>query len=184
MRARAGDPPRTMAQKILAGRCADPTLSGDVVQVKVDQIVLARAPLRAIAEAREAGLKKTSAEVAIIYDTVAVSDSRPGSRLHGEEMQAAAAEVLAHGVVIARPGVGFPAPVHLERFASPARLCVTDDPRLAGVGGIGMLSIVVSPGMLGQALAQGSIVLRPPRSVQVLLSGRTRPFVCARDIAH
>jgi aconitate hydratase len=172
-----------MAQKILAGRCADPTLSGDVVLVKVDQIVLARAPLRAIAEAREAGLKKTSAEVAIIYDAHAVTGSSPASRVHSEEMQAAASEVLAHGVVIGRPGVGFPAPVHLERFASPARLCVTDEPRLASVGGIGMLTIVVSPGMLGQALAQGSIQMRPPRSVQVLLSGRTRPFVCARDIA-
>ena len=181
MRARAGDPPRTMAQKILAGRCADPTLSGDVVSVKVDQIVLTRAPLRAIAEAREAGLKKTSAEVAIVYDVHAVTGT--ASRLHSEEMQAAAAEVLSHGIVIGRPGVGFPAPVHLERFASPARLCVTDDPRLASVGGIGMLTIVVSPGMLGQALAQGSILMRPPRSVQVLLSGRTRPFVCARDVA-
>lgn len=170
-----------MAQKILAGRCADPTLSGDVVQVKVDQIVLTRAPLRAVAEAREAGLKKTSAEVAIVYDTMAVTST--ASRLHNEEMHAAAAEVLAHGIVIARPGVGFPAPVHLERFASPARLCVTDDPRLASVGGIGMLTIVVSPGLLGQALAQGSIAMRPPRSVQVLLSGRTRPFVCARDVA-
>jgi aconitate hydratase len=170
-----------MAQKILAGRCADPTLSGDVVTVKVDQIVLARAPLRAIAEAREAGLKKTSAEVAIIYDAHAVTST--ASRHYSEEMQAAAAEVLAHGVVIGRPGVGFPAPVHLERFASPARLCVTDEPRLASVGGIGMLTIVVSPGMLGQALAQGSIQMRPPRSVQVLLSGRTRPFVCARDVA-
>src|SRR3954463_6822622 len=105
MRARAGDPPRTMAQKILAGRCADPTLSGDVVLVKVDQIVLARAPLRAIAEAREAGLKKPSAEVAIIYDTMAVAST--SSRHHTDEMQAAAAEVLAHGVVIGRPGVGF-----------------------------------------------------------------------------
>jgi aconitate hydratase len=181
MRARAGDPPRTMAQKILAGRCADPTLSGDVINVKVDQIVLARAPLRAIAEAREAGLKKTSAEVAIIYDAHAVSGT--ASRGYSEEMQAATAEVLAHGIVIGRPGVGFPAPVHLERFASPARLCVTDEPRLASVGGIGMLTLVVSPGLLGMALAQGSILLRPPRSVQVLLSGRTRPFVCARDVA-
>lgn len=170
-----------MAQKILAGRCADPTLSGDVVQVKVDQIVLTRNPLRAIAEAREAGLKKTSAEVAIVYDAHAVTGS--ASRHYSEEMHAASAEVLAHGIVIGRPGVGFPAPVHLERFASPARLCVTDDPRLAGVGGIGMLTLVVAPGMLGQALAQGSILLRPPRSVQVLLSGRTRPFVCARDVA-
>ncbi len=183
MRARAGDPPRTMAQKILAGRCADPMLAGTQVSVKVDQIVLSRSPLRAIAEAREAGLKKTSAEVAIVYDTRNVG-SAPPPKGGSEDLHAASGEILSHGIVIARAGVGFPAPVHLERFASPARLCVTDDPRLAGVGGIGMLTIVVSPGMLGQALAQGSIVLRPPRSVQVLLSGRTRPFVCARDIAH
>lgn len=179
MRARAGDPPRTMAQKILAGRCQDPTLAGDLVEVKVDQIVLARDPLRAVAEAREAGLKKTTAEVAIAYDThcVRAAGATP-------EIPLSDADILGTGIVVARAGVGFPAPVHLERFASPARLCVTDDPRLAGVGGIGMLTIVVAPGMLAQALAQGSIVLRPPRSVQVLLSGRTRPFVCARDIAH
>jgi aconitate hydratase len=171
-----------MAQKILAGRCADPMLAGSQVSVKVDQIVLSKSPLRAIAEAREAGLKKTSAEVAIVYDTQGVG-SHAGPR-PSEDIQSATPEILGHGLVIARPGIGFPAPVHLERFASPARLCVTDDPRLAGVGGIGMLTIVVSPGMLGQALAQGSIVIRPPRSVQVLLSGRTRPFVCARDVAH
>lgn len=178
MRARAGDPPRTMAQKILAGRCNDPMLSGALVEVKVDQIVLARDPARAIAEAREAGLKKTTAEVAIAYDTHCIGG--PGS----PAVTFADADALAHGIVVARAGVGFPAPVHLERFASPGRLCVTDDPRLAGVGGIGMLTFVVAPGMLAQALAQGSILVRPPRSVQVLLSGRTRPFVCARDIAH
>ena len=170
-----------MAQKILAGRCADPMLTGAQVTVKVDQIVLCRSPLRAIAEAREAGLKKTSAEVAIVYDTQCIGAA---AKARPEDIVAATPEILGHGIVVARPGVGFPAPVHLERFASPARLCVTDDPRLAGVGGIGMLTMVVSPGMLGQALAQGSIVLRPPRSVQVLLSGRTRPFICARDIAH
>ncbi|MBX3233710.1 MAG: 3-isopropylmalate dehydratase [Labilithrix sp.] len=171
-----------MAQKILAGRCADPMLAGSQVSVKVDQIVLTRAPLRAIAEAREAGLKKTTAEVAIVYDTHCAGSA--ASRAKIEDIQAATPEILGHGIVIARPGIGYPAPVHLERFASPARLCVTDDPRLAGVGGIGMLTIVVPPGQLGAALATGSITLRPPRSVQVLLSGRTRPFICARDIAH
>jgi aconitate hydratase len=171
-----------MAQKILAGRCADPMLTGSQVSVKVDQIVLCRSPLRAIAEAREAGLKKTTAEVAIVYDTHCAGSAV--SRAKIEDIQAATPEILGHGIVIARPGIGYPAPVHLERFASPARLCVTDDPRLAGVGGIGMLTIVVPPGQLGAALATGSITLRPPRSVQVLLSGRTRPFVCARDIAH
>jgi aconitase family protein (aconitate hydratase) len=173
MRARAGDPPRTMAQKILAGRAADPTLAGDMIEVKVDQVVLARSPMRAFAEGLQAGLKKTSVEVAIAYDTACVTErTRPVSP-----------DVLGHGLILGRPGVGYPGPVHLERFASPARLCVTDEPRLAGVGGIGMLSVVVPPGQLGQALAQGEVWLRPPRSVQVLLSGRMRPFVCARDVA-
>ncbi len=176
MRARAGDPPRTMAQKILAGRCADPSLSGELVQVKVDQIVLARAPARAIAEGVAAGLKKTGVETVIAYDRRVVTE--PGAALPFDM-----AEMLSHGVLVGRAGAGFPSAVHIERFASPARLCVTDEPRLAGVGGVGMLSIVVSPGQLGQALAHGTVWMRPPRSVQVLLSGRVRPFVCARDVA-
>jgi len=171
-----------MAQKVLAGRAdGSGRLGGgkDMIEVKVDQIVLARAPGLAFADALASGLKRTHAEVAVAYDTVCVTDD-------GSPASAAlrvCPEMLAHGILIARPGVGFPSSVHLERFASPARLCVTDEPRLASVGGLGMLTFVVPPGQLGQALAHGTILLRPPRSVQVLLSGRVRPFVCARDIA-
>ena len=75
MRARAGEPPRTMAQKILAARSRSrsgaqsaPHLAGDMVEVSVDQIVLARAPMRALEQALGAGLKKTSVEVAVAYD--------------------------------------------------------------------------------------------------------------------
>ncbi len=183
MRARAGDPPRTMAQKVLAGRASDPLClsasarSDAMVEVKVDQIVLARAPGRAFADALLSGLRRTRVEVAVAYDAACVTgtDGAPG---HG-----VSPAMLSHGLLIARAGIGFPAPVHLERFASPARLCVTDEPRLAAVGGLGMLTLVVPPGQLGQALAEGTILVRPPRSVQVLLSGRMRPFVCARDIA-
>ena len=51
MRARAGDPPRTMTQKILAGRAEDPSLSSDLLRVKIDQVVLSREPERALSEA-------------------------------------------------------------------------------------------------------------------------------------
>jgi aconitate hydratase len=185
MRARAGDPPRTMAQKVLAGRAAaDPTLSGQLVQVKVDQIVLARAPLRAFAEAALAGTKRTTAEVAIAYDGTCVTESTAsGGASPRGTLVAAAGDMLVHGLMVARSGIGYPSSVHLERFASPARLCVTDEARLAGVGGVGMLSLVVPPGQIGHALATGTVWLRPPRSIQVLLSGRVRPFVCARDVA-
>ncbi len=168
-----------MAQKILSARSGDPTLAEDMVGAAVDQIVLARSPMRAHAAAMAAGLKKPSAEVAIAYDTRCIS----GNEAADESTRAASAEMLAHGILVARAGVGFPGPVHLERFASPARLCVTDDPRLASVGGIGMLSLVVPTASLAQALVQGSVLVRPPVSVQVLLGGRLRPFVCARDVA-
>ena len=180
MRARAGDPPRTMAQKILAGRTEDPTLAGETIEVKVDQLVLARAPLVHFAEALGAGLKRTPVEVAVVYDGTCVQATADP---RGAELAAWTAELVAHGLLVARPGVGFVTPVHLERFASPARLCVTDEPRLAAVGGIGMLTLVVPSGQLGHALARGTVWLRPPRSIQILVSGRTRPFVCARDVS-
>jgi aconitate hydratase len=167
-----------MAQKVLAARSRDPGLASDQLEVDVDQIVLVRAPGAALAHAVAAGLKKTSAEVAVAYDGHCVTGAPTGA-----VARISSGDLLAHGVLLARPGVGFPGPVHLERFASPARLCVTDDPRLAGVGGIGMLTLVVPTASLGRALAQGSVLLRRPVSVQVLMAGRLRPFVCARDVA-
>src|SRR5579883_163367 len=153
MRARAGDSPRTMAQKILVGRAADPALSSDIVEVKVDQVVLARSPLRAFSEALACGMKRTSVEVAIAYDGRCIVDAATSAAGSEHEPYATTPEMLGHGILVARPGVGYPQAVHLERFAAPARLCVTDEPRLAGTGGLGMLTLVVSPGVLGQALA-------------------------------
>jgi aconitate hydratase len=175
-----------MAQKILSARSGESTFARGqaegMVRAEVDQIVLARAPSRALAAAVAAGLKKPSAEVAIAYDTRCIA-GRSARGADESSTRASSADLLAHGILVARAGVGFPGPVHIERFASPARLCITDDPRLASVGGIVMLALVVPTASLGQALAQGSVLVRPPVSVQVLLSGRLRPFVCARDVA-
>ncbi|WP_394838308.1 hypothetical protein LVJ94_15505 [Pendulispora rubella] len=164
-----------MAEKILAGRAAGPARAKHEVDVKVDQVVLVRDPRRALAEGVAAGLKKASPEVSIAYDTVCVRDPSSPAPL--------ATEALSHGLSVARAGAGFPAPVHLERFASPARLAVTDEPRLAALGGVGMLTWVVPPSALGHALARGRVRLRPPRSIQVQLTGKLRPFVGARDVA-
>src|SRR4029077_20653979 len=134
------------------------------------QVILARAPSRAYAAALGAGMKKTPAELVIAYDGLCVT-----GRQAPDDASSIPREMLGRGIFIARAGVGFPAPVHLERFASPARLCVTDEPRLASVGGIGMLTLVVPTASLAQALTQGNVLVRPPVSVQVLLGGRLRP---------
>jgi aconitate hydratase len=180
MRARAGDPPRTMTQKILAGRAEENApATSDLVRVKIDQVVLSREPERPLAEALLAGARKFSVEVAVAYDTRCVT--RAGDTT-SPSAQRAYRDALGLGLLLARPGIGFPAAVHLERFGSPARLAVTDDPRLASVGGAGMLALVSPPAQLAEALATGSAWIRRPRSIQVLLSGRVRPFVCVRDV--
>jgi aconitate hydratase len=170
-----------MAQKIFAARSSDESPGSEEALVQVDQVVLARAPGRAFEQALAGGLKKSSVEVALAYDGRCVTGAEP--RDERDDARIPAGDMLAHGIWVARAGVGFPAPVHLERFASPARLCVTDEPRLGGVGGIGMLTLVVPAASLAQALVRGSIRVRRPVSVQVLLSGRLRPFVCARDVS-
>src|SRR3954470_8226116 len=127
-RAKAGDPPRTMVQKILAGRSSGAVSRGHVA-VKADQAAIATRPHATLDEAISRGLKRTSLETAVVYETACVRDGHPS--IDADARHA----ILSHGVVLARAGAGFAPAVHLERFASPARLCVTDEPRLASIGG-------------------------------------------------
>jgi hypothetical protein len=105
-----------MVQKIIAARLRSGApspllLAGEMVETQADQIVLARAPMRAIGEALDDGMKKASAEVAVAYDGCCVT----GRQVGVEEANTVSAEMLARGVLYARSGIGFPGPVHLER---------------------------------------------------------------------
>jgi aconitate hydratase len=171
-----------MTQKILAGRTDEASLSAELVQVKVDQVVLAREPNRVLGRAVELGLRKAAVEVAVAYPRRCVTWQGEGeAALRAPD--AVPQQALDMGVLVARPGIGFAPTVHLERFGSPARLVLTDEPRMSAVGGAGMLTLPASASQLAEALRTGSTWVRPARSVQILLSGRTRPFVCVRDVA-
>ena len=176
MRARAGDPPRTMADKIFAGRHPQSFAPGDRLDVKIDHVALARDCGGTLALAKEAGLKSSPVEVAVAYAPRAIDDAEA-------DVPANIAAFVAHGVTWARSGVGYSAAVHLERFSGPSRICVTDDPRMVGLGGMGMLTYLLSPFELARALVRGTATVQAPRTVQVLVSGKTRPFVSTRDVA-
>lgn len=180
MRAKAGDPPRTMSQKILASH-ADDEAPASLIEVKVDQVVLAREPHRILAAAVKSGLTKSAVEVAVAYPSYCISTREEECDPHSPHR--IPKEAVALGFLVAQRGAGFAPPVHLERFSSPARLLLTDEPRLSSSGAIGMLTLPASRSQLSQALREGITSVRPPRSVQVLLSGRIRPFVSVRDVA-
>jgi aconitate hydratase len=171
-----------MPQKILSGRADNPRLDEDFIRVRVDQVILANEPNRVLAAALQPGLKRIAVETAVAYDTHCVTTGSK-EELEQRAPQQVMREAVHWGVVVARAGIGFPSAVHLERFAAPARLAVTDDPRLAAAGGAGMLTLLASHTQIAEALRDGTMMMRPPRSVQILLSGKIRPFVCVRDLA-
>ncbi|MFO0659006.1 MAG: aconitase family protein [Polyangiaceae bacterium] len=173
-----------MAQKILAGRAVESAAGqgssaiAETLVVKVDQVVLAARPAGVIDEATSLGMRASSVETAVAYDGVCVSSGAGTTPLS----EARLLQLASLGFQVARSGLGFAPSVHLERFGAPARLAVTDDPRLAMLGGVGMLVVPVSPHQLAQALVRGVVELSAPRVVQVLLSGRLSAFVAARDV--
>ena len=137
MRAKAGDPPRTMPQKILVGRTEDARLEEDIVRVRVDQVILAREPNDILREAADWGSSKSAVETAVVYDTRCVTgDCFSGGA--GEEGAGRATQEVTRsfidsfvdsGLVIARAGIGFPSAVHLERFAAPGGFATPKKPR-------------------------------------------------------
>ncbi len=169
-----------MCQKILASHCDDDADDQGLIEVKVDQVVLAHEPSRVLGAAVEAGLQRCVPEVCVAYPPhcVAIGPDDADPRAP----QRVPPETLSLGLLVAQPGAGFAAVVHLERFGSPARLLLSDEPRLAACGAAGMLAIPASRSQLIAALCHGKTQLRPARSIHVSFSGRLRPFVCMRDV--
>ena len=166
MRAREGDPLRSIPRRIVDAHRAT---SG---AVRVDHVAITdMGRLAAVLEA--IGDRPLVPELVVAY-----VPATPRSAVDVDAL-------VARGVVVARPGAGTAATVHLERFASPGRVLVTDDPRLAAVGASGML-VVHADGVaaLAEVLAEGRIGLPEVATLRVSLEGKLRPFVGATDIAY
>ena len=169
-----------MCQKILAGHESGANAATGLIEVRVDQVALGLEPNRILEAAVDAGLTKSNVEVTVAYPSHCFNTraSSSGQSSHYKITP----EAANWGLLVAQPGAGFASTIHFERFACPFRLLLTDDPRLANSGAVGMLTLPASRSQLCEALLSGKTSIRPAVSVQVLLSGRIRPFVSARDV--
>jgi len=183
MKGRSKDSTRTLVERILAGHrpggpsepSTDVEVRGDGRTCKVDQLVLGRMLGNVLGAARAHGDRTSAVEVAVAYPPECISwdGGATASRVDDQGTPS--------GLLIAQPGAGFAPVVHLERFAAPGRVAVVDDPRLAVLGAMGMLTLVRGQEELGAVLRSGSLTLADPVSVLVAVTGRLRPFVSVRD---
>ncbi len=87
-----------------------------------------------------------------------------------------------YGLYFSRPGNGICHQVHLERFAAPGKTLLGSDSHTPTAGGMGMLAIGAGGLDVAIAMAGGPFSLRMPRVCRVVLNGRLRPWVTAKDV--
>lgn len=177
------DTGRTLSQRLLAHHQVDEAGEAEegLLTLKVDQVILSRKPNLVLGRAVGSGLTRSAVEVSVAYPPYCIATDR--SEVDANSPFVIPPDTVSLGFLVAQPGAGFASAIHLERFASPGRLALTDDPRLAPTGATGMLTLVASTAQLTEALLTGQTKLRAPVTVQVSLSGRLRPFVGYRDAA-
>lgn len=87
-----------------------------------------------------------------------------------------------HGIYFSRPGNGICHQVQLERFGVPGMTLLGSDSHTPTGGGIGMLAIGAGGLDVAVAMGGGPYYLMMPRTSRVVLNGKLRPWVTAKDI--
>ncbi len=174
MRARFGEAPRTMTQKLLAARGAGASAGsdGEGARVRVEQLAVTQAVTLAAVVAHSGPARRGLPELAVAY--LEHASGAP---------QAGASALAALGFAVARPGAGVPEAVHLERFSSPARVLLTDAEGFASQGGVGLLALRGDASAFAEVLATGAVSVPHACSMHLNVTGRVRAFVSPQDVA-
>ena len=172
---------KTMCYKILSAHLMEGNLkAGETITVKIDQTLTQDATCTmAYLQFEAMGLDKVKNELAVSYvdhNTVQVGFENFDDH---EYLRTVANE---KGVVFSRAGNGICHQVHLERFALPGKTLIGSDSHTPTAGGVGSFSF--GAGGLDVALAMAGVgyTMVAPKVINIVLKGKLRPFVSAKDV--
>lgn len=173
---------QTIVEKIISSHCGRDVRAGELVVARVDFAIAqdGTAPL-AIKRFREMGREKVFApdRIAFFVDHSAPSPSKNIASLH-KLMRDFARE---QGINFYDVGSGVCHVVTVEEgWISPGDLVVGADSHTCTYGALNTLATGVGSTDLAAVMASGSIWLRVPESIKVLLKGKIPPGVYAKDI--
>ncbi|MCL2370710.1 MAG: aconitate hydratase [Firmicutes bacterium] len=89
---------------------------------------------------------------------------------------------LKHGVYVSKPGNGICHQVHIERFGVPGYTLTGSDSHTPTAGGLGMLGIGAGGLDVALNMAGAPLYLNMPKVINVILTGRLRAGVSAKDV--
>ncbi len=170
-----------VTQKILAEHLAGGSLTpGAELALRIDQTLTQDATgTLAFLQFEALGLDRVKNELAVSYvdhNTIQAGFENADDHRY---LKSAAARF---GAVFSPPGNGICHQLHLERFGIPGKTLLGSDSHTPTGGGLGMLAIGAGGLDVAMAMAGGPFYLTAPRVVRIVLQGRLKPWVAAKDI--
>jgi aconitate hydratase len=170
-----------VTQKILAEHLAGGALTpGSELAIRIDQTLTQDATgTMAYLQFEAMGLDRIKNELAVSYvdhNTIQVGFENADDHRY---LQSAAARF---GAIFSRPGNGICHQLHLERFGVPGKTLLGSDSHTPTGGGLGMIALGAGGLDVAMAMAGSAFYLTAPKVIHVILKGRLKPWLSAKDI--
>ena len=173
--------PQSLVQKLVAGHLVSgEPMPGQEIGLRMDQVLLTDTNgTMAWLQFEAMGFDRVKAETVVTYADHQVYQFDARNTEDHRYLQTASRRF---GGYYSKPGNGICHQVHLETFGAPGRTLLGTDSHTPLCGALGMLAI--GAGGLDVACAMGGspYYFPLPRIVRVVLTGRLRPWVAAKDV--
>lgn len=171
----------TLAQKIIKSHLVSGEMTpGSEIGLKIDQTLTQDATgTMAYLEFEAMGIKRVKTEKSVAYidhNTLQTGFENADDHRYIQTM------AKKHGLYFSRPGNGICHQIHLERFGRPGATLIGSDSHTPTGGGLGMLAFGAGGLDVAVAMGGGTYYIPMPKMVKVVLNGRLRPWVSAKDI--
>ncbi|MCQ2425966.1 MAG: aconitate hydratase [Lachnospiraceae bacterium] len=173
----------TLAEKIIKAHLieGDMSVPGSDISLKIDQTLTQDATgTMAYLEFESMGVERVKTERSVAYIDHNTLQSGFENADDHRYIQSVAKK---HGIWFSRPGNGICHQVHLERFGKPGKTLIGSDSHTPTGGGIGMLAFGAGGLDVAVAMGGGAYHIAMPKMIKVVLTGKLRPFVTAKDVS-
>ena len=173
---------KTLAEKILSENSGSDAHAGDILIARVDLAFLqdGTGPL-ALRQLQQSGLKQLAdpKRVVLFLDHASPSPSQELANDHISLRQFA----QKHGAQLCDVGEGVCHQLVVESYASPGEVIIGADSHTVTAGAMGAFATGMGSTDVAIAIALGKTWLRVPESFKVMISGRFKKGVYAKDLA-
>ncbi len=171
----------TLAEKILKNHVIDGEfVKGSEIGLRIDQTLTQDATgTMAYIEFESMGIPQVKTERSVAY--IDHNTLQSGFE-NADDHRYIGSVAKKHGIYFSRPGNGICHQVHLERFGAPGKTLIGSDSHTPTGGGIGMIAIGAGGLDVAVAMGGGAYYITYPKITNVILTGKLRPWVAAKDV--